>query len=423
MAEHIRQIVENPSDAIRNAALDDARYFTFTRPLGPFGAAIQQATNSHPAAKLIMPFVRTPTNIVKFAGERTPFAIFSQNVRKELAKGGIARDQALAKMTMGSIIGTAVYSYALEGKITGGGPTHPAARQALYRTGWQPYSFKIGTQIVDEQYLKEHPLYDGKIGDAVEKYYSYGRFEPIAMIFGITADMAEIAGELDKEDAEKLPTMVASSISKNLVSKTWLEGLSSALEAVEDPDRYMDTFVRNMAGTIVPTGVAQYARSNDPVLRETRTVLDRIRSRIPGYREDLEPRVNLWGDPIILEGGLGPDMVSPIYTSTKKHDKVNDEIVRLEIAPSMPRRKLAGVELSDKQYTEYVRLTGQPAKDFLDRIVNSPSWDRLPDFEKRTLIKGVIDQSRETGAHIMRARYKEQLIIEPMRKEIEEMRR
>jgi hypothetical protein len=241
------------------------------------------------------------------------------------------------------------------------------------------------------------------------------------MIVGITADMTEIAGEMEEKELEKIATMIGASISKNLISKTWLQGLSSAIQALDDPDRYFQTFVRNLAGTIVPTGVAQYARARDPILRETRTIMERIKSRIPGFREGLPARLNLWGEPIILEGGLGPDMVSPIYQSTRKIDKVNEEIVRLKISPSMPKRKLSGVELTNEQYNEYVKLSGQQGKRILDQLVNNPAWDRIPDFEKKNLIKNIISQNRELGAQLMRSRYPDLLIREPLLKQTREM--
>ena len=52
------------------------------------------------------------------------------------------------------------------GLITGGGPKRQQDRIRLRKTGWQPYSFKIG-----------------------DKYYPYGRVEPLAMIMGTVADM------------------------------------------------------------------------------------------------------------------------------------------------------------------------------------------------------------------------------------------
>ena len=53
--------------------------------------------------------------------------------------------------------------------------------------------------------------------------------------------------------------------------------MSDLVEAVHDPDRYGERYIQRLAGTMIPTGVAQVARVQDPVLREARSVLDHIK--------------------------------------------------------------------------------------------------------------------------------------------------
>lgn len=397
LAQHIKNIIADPPREMFKESLDAARYVTFTKPLGKTGLAIQSFSASHPAAKLIIPFVRTPTNIIKFAGERTPLALFSQAVRAEILKGGAARDMALAKMTWGSTIMAGIVSYASEGHITGGGPSDPDARAALYRTGWQPYSIKVG-----------------------DEYYSYARLEPLGVLLGISADFADISGELGKKDAEDIASMIVASASKNITSKTWLRGLSNALEALDDPDRYAQQFLSSLAGTSVPTGVAQITRTQDPILRDARTVMDKIKSRTPGYSVTVPPRRNIWGEAIVLQGGLGPDIISPIYTSTRENDKVNEEIVRLGLKPSMPNRKINQVELTQKEYDDYVKRSGIPTKQFLDGIVNSQGWDKIPDFKKKEIIEEQIKKHRDIAKRIMIVEDPQRFKIEPRKKKITE---
>jgi hypothetical protein len=400
LATYIADTVRNPTPAMEEAAINYGRYVTFTKPLGPTASAIAQVANSHPYIKVIMPFVRTPTNIIKFAGERTPLAVFSKAVRAEIAKGGVARDMALARMALGSTVMAGVAALAKEGYITGGGPVEQQTRAALYRTGWQPYSFKInGT------------------------HYSFGRLEPLGTIVGTAADFAEIAGYLESNEADKLASLIMASAAKNITSKTWLRGLSNAIEAMDDPDRYMQQAVAALAGTAVPTGVAQYTRVKDPIMREARTAIDRIKSRLPGYSETLQPRLNLWGDPIVLSGGLGPDLISPVYTSDIKPDKVNDEIVRLRTKTGMPSRRINKVELTPEQYNEYVTYAGQPAKRVLDRMVNSPGWDAIPDFKKDELITDQIKEFRDRARELMVAKYPKQLKIQPAIERVQRIKR
>ena len=279
---------------------------------------------------------------------------------------------------MGSAVSIAAISMALEGTITGGGPTDSKHRALLYQTGWQPYSVKIG-----------------------EHYYSYSRLEPIAMLFGIAADMADISQVSTEREADELGKLVLASVSKNLTSKTWLSGPSELIKAVSDPDRYGQRYIQRLAGTVVPTGVAQVAQVHDPYLREARTILDTIKARVPGLSEGLLPRRDIWGEPIQLEGGLGPDLLSPVYESRLNHDPVNQTLLKLKVFPSKLSRKIRGVELSGEQYDDFSRVAGRTMKMRLDNIVGTPGFSSLPEFAQREVVTRTISTARETARSLM----------------------
>jgi len=87
----MNEIINNPQELapdLHLAAVDASRYQTFTKPLGEGGKAVQTFLNNHPMGRVIIPFVRTPTNILKFTGERTPLAFISKSVRNEISAGG-----------------------------------------------------------------------------------------------------------------------------------------------------------------------------------------------------------------------------------------------------------------------------------------------------------------------------------------------
>src|SRR3546814_14986772 len=100
-------------------SLDYARYVTFQRPLGPVASKLSAMTTAAPSLKLILPFVRTPTNLIKFAGERSPFAPMMESWRKDFAAGGARRDLALARVMVGSGLGSAIAELAAQGVIHG----------------------------------------------------------------------------------------------------------------------------------------------------------------------------------------------------------------------------------------------------------------------------------------------------------------
>jgi len=383
LADRVAELRNNPTDAMMDRARDFARYSTFQAPLGKGGQALMDLSNSHPAAKVVLPFVRTPINIMKFAAERSPFGLLMKDVRADLsgANGKIPRDVAQARMALGTATGAAVASLALEGRITGGGPADPREAAALRATGWQPYSVKIGGA-----------------------YYSYARLDPLATTIGVAADMAEVSKEMGQPESDKVAAMIVASLSRNLVNKTYLSGLSDLIQAVQDPERYGERWVQSLAGSAIPTVSAQVAREADPYLREARTILDTFRSRIPGLSQSLPPRRDIWGQPIRLEGGIGPDLMSPIAVSASRDDATTNELVRLGIAPSNPPRKLRGVELSAEQYDRFASRAGQTAKSNLDRLTMTPSYQALPDFAKGRVFRSIIAGARQQAlAELMAA--------------------
>jgi hypothetical protein len=375
-ADRVAELTNNPTENMMKAARENADYQTFQKRLGHLGGAVQQFSNAHPAAKLVVPFVRTPVNIIKYAGERSPLGAFSDEFKG--LKGDVARDTAIARMTLGTSVGIAAATLTAEGLMTGGGPTDSRQRAVLYASGWQPYSVKIG-----------------------DMYYSYSRLDPFALTLGVAADMHDIASKMTEPEADKLAALITASISKNLVNKTWLKGPAELIQAVQDPDRYGEKYVQNLMGTAVPTGLAQAARVDDPYLRDARTLIDTIKARTPGMSSSLMPKRDIWGEPIELEGGLGPDLFSPIYERRIKDDPVAQELIRLKVWPAPVERKIRGVELTPEQYDKYQMYAGRYMRFNLQLMVGSEGWSQIPEFARTEAIQRTVTKSRAAATSLM----------------------
>ncbi|KKL12179.1 hypothetical protein LCGC14_2538370, partial [marine sediment metagenome] len=373
MASRMDEILRNPPEDIRLAAIDAGRYQTFTKPLGEGGQAYQSVVNAVPILRLITPFIRTPVNIMKFVGEGTVLAPLSKNVRAEFAAGGARRQMMMAKIAMGSMASAFAADLAARGLATGNGPSNPDTRK-IWLTTHQPNSIKVG-----------------------DEWVAYGRLEPLGAFMGIAADIQMIMGDLDEPDRQNLATALVVAISKNVTSKTFLRGLSEAAQVMGDPDRRGERFIQQFAGTAVPSIVAQIARVQDPVLRDVRDIYDKWCSRVPGCSETLPPRRNIWGEIIVLGGGIGPDIMSPIYTKKVKVDPVSDEILRLGVRQQMPSRQIGGVELTPQEYEEYSRLAGQSALKELTKLMKRSDYKTAsdgPDGLKALAIKKVFAATR-----------------------------
>ncbi len=371
-------LVLNPTEPMLTRMFDYARYVTFQTPLehGSMAAGLSQATQRRPELKLLFPFVRTPVNLLKFAAERSPAAVLMKSWRREFVAGGARRDLAVARMMVGTGFGAAMYEMAANGDITGGGPADAKTRRLMQANGWQPYSFKIG-----------------------DRYYSYQRLDPFATTIGTVADMVDVGSSMTNKERENSATLVGVAIMHNLTNKTWLSGFSSALEAISDPDRYLEGFLARTTGSIVvPSIVAQVAKTNDPVLREAREPLDRIRSRIPGMSDDLYPRRDVFGEPMAAQEAVGPDLVSPLFAGTARNDPTINALLSAGVSISPPQRShtVEGkrVEWTPKEYDALQALTGRAAKPALDDLTGSGDWLSMTADEQEDAVRKVMRDAR-----------------------------
>jgi len=377
----IAELILDPTDEMVIGAAKFAEYQTFTNQLGPQGRAIQQWADTHPFARFAVPFIRTPTNIVKYAGERTPFGLASRRIRDEImGRYGEARQaDAIARMALGTTVMTAVGVLAFNGLVTGGGPTRPEEINTLRQTGWQPYSLKIG-----------------------DTYVSYRGMDPLSFPLAIAADLVEVAQRLDKEAGKEDPqyeraaTMAAVNLAgHDATEKLAIRTLANAILAIFEPEQHGQRFINSMVGTIVPGAVSQTAQIGDPIMRDTRGLVDTLRARI-GMRQGLMPRRDVWGE-LIPQADVGPVQVSQETT-----DPVRLEVMRLGMTMSPADHKINNVELTPEQYDQYVRESGRLAKMNLDDLIEKPSYQNAPDGSKKMMIKKQIDGMRKAArAHVI----------------------
>lgn len=375
-------LLNNPTDDMIEKSFDYGRYVTFQRPLGDTMRHVSAFTQASMVGKFLVPFVRTPTNLLKFAMERSPAAPILGEWRKDMVAGGARRDQALARALVGTGVGAMFYQAALEGKITGGGPADREARRLMEADGWKPYSFKVG-----------------------DRYYSYQRLDPFATTIGTMADMVDLGSVMTERQQEHSTALVVAAILNNLSSKTFMSGLSSATEALADPSRKIQGFLSRSAGSVVaPAGLAQLARTTDPILREARLPMDRIRSRIPGMSDDLMPRRDAFGRPLVSEGGIGPDIASPIWTGTAKNDPTIKALLEAGVHVTAPPRRVNKRDLTPDEYDTYAETTGRVLKPALDALVASPEWKPLTDEQKRDAVSDTVRDARKVGREALASR-------------------
>jgi len=203
--------------------------FTNDLPQSSFGGDFQTFINKHPSARIFFPFVRTPVNLLKNLGRRTVITAPAMEEYRQALKSSNPSIAAKARgeLATGSMLwitaGAAAFSISddfSEIAITGGGPRDFDLLNQKRQTGWQPYSFRFLQK--DEN---GEPII-GDDGRPKYKYISYQRLDPWSSFLSISADMAQIAGQLDYQDRQDLATVAVTALSRNITNKTYLQGIT-----------------------------------------------------------------------------------------------------------------------------------------------------------------------------------------------------
>jgi len=374
--KRMMEIVNDPPEHIRIAAADAALYATFQSKMGEIGTAISMARNagSYNPTFAVLPFVKTPTNILRYTFERTPLAFLVKRWRDDIDAGGARRDLALARMSTGTAIMAVAMDFAANGQITGTGPRERGRKEALMRDGWQPSS----------------ALVDGK-------YYSFNRGDPLAMPFTVMGQVAEImrSKDLAPEDFDQLQEIMGAAIgimSTTVVDKTYFQGISQIIMAIESSEKGSQAaanWMNRQVGGFVPFSSAQgvVKQFTDPVQREVNSMWDGIQNRLFWMSENLPPVRDLWGEERKPEEVFGKayDVLSPAQVTKQKGSPIDQEIIRLggSIERIKKKGEFMGADVNfyewPKVYDEYVRLAGNelkhPAwgvglKDLLNQVVS-----------------------------------------------------
>ncbi|MCE7761072.1 hypothetical protein GQL56_00330 [Pseudomonas putida] len=373
-SQRIDQLVQSPTAQMIEQAGEHARTNTFNNKAGAFADALMRAKAKAPWLNLIVPFVRTPANIVKFGLKRTPAAPLFKEVRADMLEGGAKQERAIARMLWGSGVMVGAGMLAQAGYLTGSGPDDKKERQALMATGWRPYSIKVG-----------------------DTYHEYNRLDPFSMWLGLAADMSTL--DYSDKDGGEVAANVLGSLVNNTINKTYMQGLSNFVEFLQDPKRNGEWYVRQQAGTMAQpfTLLSNIASERDPFARETNSIMDQIRYRLPGLRTDLPTRLDQFGAPMpnrTYPGGPF-SIAAPIAQSQETDDPVRQEAGRIGWSPIDFQKSLTlngkKVEIPTDKHHELSQLAGRLTRLNAQHLMRAPGWSKLGDDEKR-------DQLEKMGA-------------------------
>lgn len=412
LAQRIVALTTDPSEELMGKASAWANYQTLGQPLNEAGGAFEslgkvaqkvvESTDEWLPLKVVIPFVRTPFNVARSAAERTPLGLLSRNIQKDLVAGGAEGALARSKMALGTTM-LGLFSWmALEGTITGRKPSDPALAATWERLGMQEYSIKV---------------------PGTDTYVAYNRLDAFGLPMGLAADFAMAARELPVQRLDQMAGSMLGAIWYNLTSKTYLKGVADIIEAIT-PGRGeqagqsgadFSQYVRGLVSRVVPSGFATTARMLDPIQRESRTMMDAVLARLPGFSTLAPARLDLWGRPRLNAEPVGPDLLSPFMSREYTPDAVDNELLRLKVPLKMPERVIRIMqpdgqesqpfELTPQQYARYVELSAglgsnsTPLKDTLQQLMQSDAYQKggLSAIGKGNLVQDVVEGYRKVA--------------------------
>jgi hypothetical protein len=361
LGREMARIMRDPPEHIRIQAADMALYTTFNREAGPFARRLMGLRNTDsPAANLavatVLPFVRTPMNILSYSFERTPLAPLVGQWRADVAAGGARRDLALGRTATGSMLVLMAVDMAERGLLSGGGPDDANERTVMTRQGVQPYSVRVG-----------------------DTWLSLNRLDPFGFLLGAAADISELVrrADIEPEEVNEISELYAAmtlSVSRMVADRSFFTGVARFAEAISGRNPNAEGFIAGTVASLAAPGiVASVERAVDPVTRDAMGIQQMIEARIAGLSSNLIPRRNVWGDQerpglrTIVGSETAADIanaVTPVRISPARESPIDRELQRLNfgISPITRRVSFEGVEVNMREFPgaldRYRQLSG-----------------------------------------------------------------
>lgn len=389
-----------------------------------------------------LPFIDTPTNIFKQAVEMSPIGGFlavvdgTRALRRRIFRGELSKEEATREASLlydrarlvqdltNQTIAWATY-FALQGLVE---PPDDDEEGLPVITGTVPYkTTRRGER--DNAYAVMPPM-TIRIGNT---QFSYSRVEPFATV---GATMVDLLVTMNRHGGMK-PEVASEWLSRfkdQVKDKTFLQGVSNLLNAVEDPDRFAERLTANIVTGFVPNIIRQPVREMSPVIRDSRPAADdgffTALAKSVGYSvlpQNAPAKIDVWGNPVptnrgeLVGGTRATDMAFRIFDPTNaqvapKVDPLDRWIFKwnLQTADSKERvaiepignsmtvkipgeNKARKLTLTPQEQAEANRAAGQAARAAL-----GDGWEKKPlTLETAEMItKTVQDAQRNERARL-----------------------
>ena len=424
-------------DSLRNAGEQEALYRTFQDKTVLFDAAIgvRNALNKAHigdigAGDIMLPFAQVPSNLGARAIEYSPAGLGVAaadfiNMIDSARKGEFtAAQQAKAVQGVGrALTGSVMIAIAAAGALRGWlkvtGDDDDKNKDALGKTHGLD-----GTQLNISAALRDLRGESAQ-WQAGDQLLSIGFLDPLNA--QLTTG-ALIADDIRSEAGVTAGRVLGNSLSGALQSVLDTPVMSTFQDVATNYEysgastpggKMMDAaqkYAANQLSSVIPNSLRGIAQGLDDTERNAyssdnvwQQAVDNAKASIPGLRETLPAKTDVWGNPVKNEGGIRNFMnrnINPGNVTTYKPDAVSSEIEKISEATNTslypdrtaPRSlKVDGeaVSLTFEQRSMYQKAYGDAYSAAVTSLMNDKNYKAMPDSMKAEILQQAKDTATE----------------------------
>lgn len=404
-------------DEVRQYAINEAQKATYrdfnsmANAVSSIKRKLKRASGSSKAAKVgsmvaegIIPFTKTPANILKRGIEYSPVGLGKgiYDAMTQVKKGNVTASQAIDEMAAG-LTGTGIVMLGALlkslGLIVGGDEEKQKEQNFEKLKGNQNYALKIGnkTYTIDWMAPSSMPLFVGvEVVDLLEA-------ENISDIIGAIGNITDPVFELSM--LQGLNSTMNTLGSDNPTWETFKNTVESYFA------QYNPTFLGQIARTIDPKRRTTYADKNSIVPSGIQTFAQKQLQKIPFASKALPTYKDQFGRESETENvveRIFSNFMSPGYLADVKDQPVENELTKLyektgesAILPSYATKSITvnkeKKNLTAKEYDTFAKVRGNVAYDNLEKLMTSQEYKSMDDEQKIKAIKKIYDYANSVG--------------------------
>lgn len=386
----------------RDYAAQEALRATYQDRNAVSNKVVEVARVLGPAGEAILPFKRTPANILVRGMEYSPAGLAKAltadlvQVRRGNMTGAEAIDHIASGLTGSALFAIGAYLFS-QGIVTSGGGDDENEDRFNELTGSQNYALNLpdGTNVTLDWLAPEAlPFFMG-----VELMDSMGQG-------GNTAD--SIMTALKSISDPMLELSMLQSLNDVIDSVSFSENKLGAM-AASSVISYFTQAIPTIGGQIERSGedvrMSTYTDKNLALPTDIQYAIGRASARIPGVDYQQIPYIDAWGreessGPTLLR--MGNNFLNPAYTSRTEVTPVDEEIRQLYnrtgdggVVPDRPPRYITvdgeRVDLTAEQYVQYATDRGQMQFRMLEDLFDRPEYNALSSTDRAALVNDVYE--------------------------------